>query len=37
MKPHEAKNRDKNKGEKEGEKRRATKNQIEKGEKTIKR
>jgi hypothetical protein len=37
MKPHEPKKQGQNKGEKEGGKRRATKNLIEKGEKAIKR
>jgi hypothetical protein len=37
MKPHESKKQGQNKSEKEGEKQRTIKNQIKKGEKTIKR
>jgi hypothetical protein len=37
MKPHEPKKQGQNKREKEGGKQRAIKNQIEKGEKAIKR
>jgi hypothetical protein len=36
IKPHEPKKQGQNKSEKEGEKQREIKNQIEKGEKTIK-
>jgi hypothetical protein len=37
MKPHEQKKQGQNKSEKEGGKQRVIKNQIKKGEKTIKR